>query len=75
MKKYDVGTGTGREEGLEFDTPSLVETWRTAPYLYMGQARTMKDVFETFNATDRHGATSGMSEKELQDLIEYVLSQ
>ena len=31
MKKYSVGTGTGKEDETNFDTPTLVEVWRTAP--------------------------------------------
>ncbi|MFP4379677.1 MAG: beta-propeller fold lactonase family protein [Candidatus Sumerlaeia bacterium] len=74
MEKYDVGTGTGREEGMEFDTPTLVEVWRTGPYLYDGRAATMKDVLTTYNKDDEHGQTSDLSEQELNDLIEYVMS-
>ena len=33
LKTYDVGTGTGNEKDKPFDTPTLVEVWRTAPYL------------------------------------------
>ncbi len=74
MQKHDVGSGTEREKGVEFDTPTLVEVWRTAPYLYDGRAATMKSTFQTFNLNDRHGHTSQLTEKELDDLIEYVLS-
>jgi len=74
MQKYDVGTGTEREQGVKFDTPTLIEIWRTAPYLYDGRAATMQDVFRTFNPDNRHGHTSQLTEEELNDLIEYVLS-
>ena len=33
LRKYDVGTGKGLDEDRQFDTPTLVEVWRTAPYL------------------------------------------
>jgi YVTN family beta-propeller protein len=75
MKPFNVGTGTGREQGREFDTPTLVEIWRTAPYLYDGRAATMREVLTTFNQGETHGATSSLSEQELSDLIEFVLSQ
>lgn len=74
MNKYDVGTGKGREEGLEFDTPILIEVWRSAPYLHDGRAATMKDVLTEFNPNDRHGLTSGLSEKEIDELAEYIMS-
>jgi len=75
MKKYDVGTGRGREEGLEFDTPTLVEVWRTRPYLYDGRAVTIKELLTKYNPDDRHGKTSTLSEQEVNDLAEFVLSQ
>ncbi|MCK4563333.1 MAG: beta-propeller fold lactonase family protein [Verrucomicrobia bacterium] len=74
MRKYDVGTGTDREKGIPFDTPTLIEVWRTAPYLYDGRAATMKAIFRTFNSGDHHGVTSPLSEEEMGDLVEYVLS-
>jgi YVTN family beta-propeller protein len=74
MKQHDVGTGTGREENARFDTPTLVEVWRTAPYFYDGRASTIEGMLTTFNADDRHGHTSTLSEQQLDDLITYVLS-
>ena len=73
--KYDVGTADGLDEGLSFDTPSLVEAWRTAPYLYDGRAATVHEVLTKYNPDDKHGVTSNLSESEIDDLAEYVLSQ
>jgi YVTN family beta-propeller protein len=74
MKKHDVGTGINQEVDMEFDTPSLIEVWRTAPYLVDGRAATMKDVLTEFNKDDIHGSTSDLSEEQLDQLVEYVLS-
>ncbi|MFC1762140.1 c-type cytochrome, partial [Planctomycetota bacterium] len=74
LKSYDVGTGRDAQVGDKFDTPTLIETWRTAPYLYDGRAATMKDVVTTFNKNDRHGKTGTLTEEELDALVEYVLS-
>ena len=74
MKKYDVGTGTGREKGLKFDTPGLREVWRTGPWLYDGRAATMEEVLKKFNPEDEHGATSKLNAQQIKDLAEYVLS-
>jgi len=41
LKQYDIGTGKDREAGKTFDTPTLVEVWRTAPYLHDGRAATI----------------------------------
>jgi cytochrome c peroxidase len=75
MKKYDVGTGKDRQKGHEFDTPTLIEVWRTRPYLYDGRAVTIKEVLTKYNVGDKHGKTSTLSEQEINDLAEFVLSQ
>ena len=74
MKKYNVGTGDGRESETLFDTPSLNEAWRNSPYLYDGRALTLKEVITTFNKNDLHGKTSNLSDQEVKDLEEYLES-
>ena len=74
LKLYDLGLGLGTEAGRKFDTPTLAECWRTAPYLYDGRALTMEEVLTTANPGDRHGVTSNLSKEEIKDLAEYVLS-
>ena len=75
MQQYDVGTAEGLDEGTKFDTPSLVEVWRTGPYLYDGRAATIRQVLTKYNPNDNHGVTKNLSDSELDDLVEYVLSQ
>ncbi len=75
MQPYDVGTaGGGDKRGEKLDTPTLVEVWRTAPYLHDGSARTMRDVLTVRNPSDKHGKTSHLSARQVADLIEYILS-
>jgi cytochrome c peroxidase len=75
LQSYDVGTRNAQDRlSGEFDTPTLVEVWRTAPYLHDGSAPTIRDVLTTHNRGDQHGLTSTLSEAELADLCEYVLS-
>ena len=74
LKSHGVTSATGRDGGKEWDTPSLVECWRTAPYLFDGRAATMRDVLTTFNKDDNHGVTSTLTAAQLDELIEYVLS-
>ena len=74
LKACDVGTGTRREAGEAFDTPALVELWRTAPYLHDGRAATLEEVLTRFNPGDRHGKTSGLSAAELEDLAAFLVS-
>ncbi|MBM4050670.1 MAG: c-type cytochrome [Planctomycetes bacterium] len=75
LKQYDVGTAKGLDAGKEYDTPTLVEVWRTAPYLVDGSAATMADVITKCNPNDKHGKTSTLTPQEVSDLVEFVLSQ
>lgn len=75
LRSYEVGTGRGADEDADFDTPTLIEIWRTAPYLHDGRAATMEEVLTKYNPSDEHGVTSGLSAEQLNDLIEFVLSQ
>ena len=79
LHSYDVGTVDPATDGASqtvstLDTPTLAEVWRTAPYLYNGKAKTIYDVIKTFNQNDKHGHTSQLSEEQLRDLEQYVLS-
>jgi cytochrome c peroxidase len=74
LKHYDVGTKGQYDKQAEFDTPTLIELWRTAPYLHDGSARTMREVLTTHNKGDQHGGTSHLSPQEINDLAEYILS-
>ena len=74
LQKYDVGIGKGLDQQQLFDTPSLIEVWRTAPYLYDGRAATIYEVLTKYNQNDTHGTTSNLNKQELNDLVEFVLS-
>ncbi len=78
LAPYDVGANNhsplpGRTSEA-FDTPALVELWRTAPYLHDGRAATLKEVLTTCNPDDRHGQTSNLTETEIDDLTAFLLS-
>lgn len=68
MKMYRIGDDIEFEEG--WDTPTLREVWRTAPYLFDGRAATMRDVF----VEHKHGIETEVSEEEIDALVEYVNS-
>jgi cytochrome c peroxidase len=74
LKFHDVGTRAKTDTAPDFDTPTLVEMWRSAPYLHDGSAANLRDVLTTFNRGDKHGRTSQLSEREIQDLAEYLRS-
>ena len=68
-------TATGKVIAqLEFDTPSLVEAWRTAPYLHDGRYATIKKVITIGNHGDLRGRTSHLSDEQIDDLVEFVKS-
>jgi cytochrome c peroxidase len=75
LKSYDVGTHNRFDKTTDvFDTPTLIEVWRTAPYLHDGSAATLREVLTSANRNDRHGHTSQLSADQISDLIEYLLS-
>ena len=74
QKMHDVGTGDGLDPDGKYDTPTLREVWRTAPYLHDGRAATLEEVLTKFNTGDRHGHTSDLAADELRDLLEFVKS-
>ena len=74
MKKHDVGSGLDEYKGFKFDTPTLREVWRTAPYLYDGRAKTIFDMLKLHNKDNKHGETNKMSDKDLKDLEAYILT-
>jgi len=75
LKPHPVGT-TGKFDRPTdiFYTPTLVEVWRTAPYLHDGSAATVRDTLTTRNRTDQHGKTNHLKPEQIDDLVEYVLS-
>lgn len=67
-KMYRIGENVEFEKG--WDVPTLVEVWRTAPYLFDGRAASMKDVYDVY----RHGIEGKITPKEVDELTEYVNS-
>lgn len=68
MKMHRIGEDIEFEKG--WDTPTLRESWRTAPYLFDGRAATMQEVF----SVHKHGIEKKVSEKDIKALTEYVNS-
>ena len=76
LRSHDVGTRGAQDRATDkFDTPSLVELWRTSPYLHDGSVATLRDLLVFANPDDRHGKTSHLTADEILDLCEYLLSQ
>ena len=69
MKMHRIGDNIEFEKG--WDTPTLIEVWRTAPYLFNGSAATLDELF----TNHKHGVEKQtLSPKEIKSLIEYVNS-
>ncbi|GGK09241.1 c-type cytochrome [Parabacteroides faecis] len=68
MKQYKVNWTNGPDKNVKMDVPALNEVWRTAPYLYDGRSYTMQEMLKV------HGPAETLSENELNELAEYVLS-
>lgn len=74
LKSYDVGTRASFDTQSDLDTPTLVEIYRTGPYLHDGSAVTLREVLRERNPRDQHGKTKQLSDREVDDLVEYLLS-
>ena len=75
--RHDVGTGHDDPSevlGTAYDTPSLLGLYRTAPYLHDGKAATLREVLTTNNRGDQHGATSHLSEAQIDALVAFLRS-
>jgi cytochrome c peroxidase len=77
LQLHDVGTGDPKLErnshgrGTQFDTPSLLGIWATAPYFHDGSAQTLADVLHVAN---EHNVASKLNENEMKDLLAFLLA-
>ena len=46
LNMYDVGSKASPDRFSDFDTPTLVEVWRTGPYMHHGAAGSMMEVLK-----------------------------
>lgn len=69
-----VGTKGPRDTTEMFDTPHLLGVSQTAPYLHDGRAKTLEELWTTYQTNDLHGVSSYMNKHQLNDLVEYLKS-
>jgi cytochrome c peroxidase len=74
LKMHDVGTRDKYGWSDRFDTPTLIEVWRTAPYLHGGQYLTVKELLVEGKHGLGNGRLESLSEQDLDDLVAFVLS-
>ena len=72
LKTHNVGSRNSSDRVNRFDTPTLVETWRSAPYLHDGRYTTIRELL----SEGKHGLGNqrDLSPQEIDDLVEFVLS-
>ena len=74
LKTHNVGTRDRYDRNERFDTPTLVEVWRTAPYLHDGRCTTIEALLAKHKHGLRPARRDELSEQERNDLAEFVLS-
>lgn len=74
LRLHRVGSQDPNDFYDKFDTPTLVEVWRTAPYLNTGAHTTIRELLEVGKHGVKDGQFDALSKEEQDDLIEYVLS-
>ena len=68
---HDVGSRARYDQRADLDTPTLVEVWRTAPYRHDGKYVTVKEHL----VEGKHSKSiKNLSEQQVDDLVEFVLS-
>jgi YVTN family beta-propeller protein len=71
---HDVKSEGPYDHRQTFDTPTLVEVWRTAPYLHDGHWLTMKELLTTGKHGHKEHNIDKLTPQEIDDLVEFVMS-
>ncbi|MDO4550041.1 MAG: cell surface protein [Planctomycetia bacterium] len=74
MQMHDVDTENPFDRRRDFDSPTLCEVWRTAPYLHDGRYTTVQKLIKEGKHGKQKGDVEGLTDAEIEDLAEYVLS-
>jgi len=73
MQMHDVGSKSPCDRRRDFDTPTLIEVWRTAPYFHDGRYTTVKESISKCK-DHKDGGKVELNEQQINDLVEFVLS-
>jgi len=74
LMMHDVESKGPYDRRADFDTPTLIECWRTAPYLHDGRYVTIKQLLKEGKHGHKQGAVEKLTDQEINDLVEFVLS-
>jgi DNA-binding beta-propeller fold protein YncE len=59
------------DAGSKWDTPSLIECWRTGPYNHLGS---MSTILEQIKNSDHSNASIKLTQEEIDQLVEFISS-
>ena len=81
---HDVGTSSEIDQTIDdtgalvsqkrFVTPTLIEAWRTAPYLHDGRFATLRELIDKDGHERIKKNTSQLSEAQIEDLVAFLQS-
>lgn len=71
---HDVGSRGQYDDRSEFTSPTLVECWRTAPYMHDGHYTDLRSLFREGKHGATHGAVAELTDEEIEALVAFVLS-
>lgn len=74
QQMHNVGTAREDSNRSTFDTPTLIECWRTAPYMHDGRYTTLQQVFQEGNHGLSNNSDHPLTRQELNDLTQFILS-
>ena len=69
-----MGTGKFDQAADKFYPPTLIELWRTAPYLHNGSAATLREAVLTHNPANLRGQTSHLQPEQIDQLVAFLSS-
>ena len=74
LLQHDVDSEGPYDRRKTFDTPTLVEGWRTAPYMHDGRYITLREVITTGKHGHKGHVVDKLSKQEIDDLLEFLLA-
>jgi YVTN family beta-propeller protein len=71
MKFHNAGINDPYDNNLDWNTPSLVEAWRTGPYGHLGSLSTIRDILDL---PGMGSVSTKLTQEEIDQLTAFVLS-
>jgi cytochrome c peroxidase len=71
LKSHISGIEDPYDATPSWDTPSLIECWRTSPYGHLGSKLTVREMIDLFNIGE---VKVNLTQDEINGLVEFVLS-